>query len=151
MSGQCETTAKKSAGAEMDFFERYLSIWVFACIIAGIALGHRFPALFQQAGAMEVAQVNPPVAVLVWLMILPMLLQVDFHALHEVRRHMKGVGITLLVNWATKLLSMALPGWLFIQALFADWLPGDQADSYIAGLILLAAAPCTAWCSSGAA
>jgi len=144
MSAQCETTAKKSAGAEMGFFERYLSVWVFACIIAGIALGHWFPAVFQQAGAMEVAQVNLPVAVLVWLMILPMLLKVDFHALHEVRKHMKGVGVTLLVNWAIKPFSMALLGWLFIRVLFADWLPAGQADSYIAGLILLAAAPCTA-------
>jgi ACR3 family arsenite transporter len=144
MSAQCETTAKKSVGAEMGFFERYLSVWVFACIIAGIALGHWFPAVFQQAGAMEVAQVNLPVAVLVWLMILPMLLKVDFHALHEVRRHMKGVGVTLLVNWAIKPFSMALLGWLFIRVLFADWLPAGQADSYIAGLILLAAAPCTA-------
>ena len=102
MSAQCETTAKQSAGAKMGFFERYLSVWVFACIIAGIALGHWFPAVFQHAGAMEVAQVNLPVAVLVWLMILPMLLKVDFHALHEVRKHMKGVAVTLLVNWAIK-------------------------------------------------
>ena len=128
----------------MGFFERYLSVWVFACIIAGIALGHWFPAVFQQAGAMEIAQVNLPVAVLVWLMILPMLLKVDFHALREVRRHMRGVGVTLLVNWAIKPFSMALLGWLFIRVLFADWLPANQADSYIAGLILLAAAPCTA-------
>jgi ACR3 family arsenite transporter len=128
----------------MGFFERYLSVWVFACIIAGIALGHWFPAVFQQAGSMEIAQVNLPVAVLVWLMILPMLLKVDFHALREVRRHVRGVGVTLLVNWAIKPFSMALLGWLFIRVLFADWLPADQADSYIAGLILLAAAPCTA-------
>jgi len=144
MSAQCETTAKRSAGAEMGFFERYLSVWVFACIIAGIALGHGFPAVFQYAGALEIAQVNLPVAILVWLMILPMLLKVDFHALREVSRHMKGVGVTLLVNWAIKPFSMALLGWLFIRVLFADWLPADQADSYIAGLILLAAAPCTA-------
>jgi ACR3 family arsenite transporter len=144
MSAQCETTAKKSAGTEMGTFDRYLSLWVFTCIIAGIALGHWFPAVFQQAGAMEISQVNLPVAVLVWLMILPMLLKVDFHALREVRRHMRGVSVTLLVNWAIKPFSMALLGWLFIRVLFADWLPANQVDSYIAGLILLAAAPCTA-------
>jgi ACR3 family arsenite transporter len=128
----------------MGTFDRYLSLWVFTCIIAGIALGHWFPAVFQQAGAMEISQVNLPVAVLVWLMILPMLLKVDFHALREVRRHMRGVSVTLLVNWAIKPFSMALLGWLFIRVLFADWLPANQVDSYIAGLILLAAAPCTA-------
>ncbi|MCK5383881.1 MAG: ACR3 family arsenite efflux transporter [Gammaproteobacteria bacterium] len=128
----------------MNLFERYLSVWVLLCIVAGIALGHLFPTAFQTIGDMEIARVNLPVAVLVWLMILPMLLKIDFHSLHEVRRHWKGVGVTLFVNWAVKPFSMALLGWLFIRGLFADWLPPDQIDSYIAGLIILAAAPCTA-------
>ncbi len=128
----------------MSLFERYLSIWVLLCIIAGIALGHWFPDVFQVLGTLEVANVNLPVAVLVWLMILPMLLKIDFRALHEVRKHARGVGITLFVNWAVKPFSMALLGWLFIRVLFADWLPAAQIDSYIAGLIILAAAPCTA-------
>ena len=128
----------------MGFFERYLSVWVFFCIVAGIGLGHWFPPVFESIGAMEVARVNLPVAVLVWLMILPMLLKIDFHALQEVRKHWKGVGVTLFVNWAVKPFSMALLGWLFLRVLFAAWLPADQIDGYIAGLILLAAAPCTA-------
>ncbi len=128
----------------MNLFERFLSIWVLLCIITGIALGHGFPAFFEKIGAMEIAQVNLPIAILVWLMILPMLLKIDFHSLAEVRNHWKGVGVTLFVNWAVKPFSMALLGWLFIRGLFADWLPADQLDSYIAGLILLAAAPCTA-------
>ena len=128
----------------MNLFERYLSIWVLLCIVAGVELGHGFPVLFERIDAMEVAKVNLPVAVLVWLMILPMLLKIDFHSLREVRKHWKGVGVTLFVNWAVKPFSMALLGWLFIRGLFADWLPADQLDSYIAGLILLAAAPCTA-------
>jgi ACR3 family arsenite transporter len=128
----------------MNLFERYLSIWVFLCIVVGIALGHWFPGVFQSLGALEVAKVNLPVAVLVWLMILPMLLKIDFHALHEVRKHTRGIGITLFINWAVKPFSMALLGWLFIRILFADWLPAEQIDSYIAGLIILAAAPCTA-------
>ena len=144
MSTQCEVTARKAAGAGMGFFERYLSVWVLLCIVAGIALGHGFQGTFASIGAMEVASVNLPVAILVWLMILPMLLKVDFHALREVRKHVKGVGVTLFVNWAIKPFSMALLGWLFIRILFADWLPPEQLDSYIAGLILLAAAPCTA-------
>ena len=126
------------------FFERYLTVWVLLCIVAGIGLGHWFTGTFAAIGAMEIASVNLPVAILVWLMILPMLLKVDFHALREVKKHMKGVGVTLFVNWAVKPFSMALLGWLFIRILFADWLPAEQLDSYIAGLILLAAAPCTA-------
>lgn len=141
---QCEATAKRAAGAEMGVFERYLTLWVFLCIIAGILLGHLFPPLFQAVGKMEVANVNLPVAMLVWLMIIPMLLKIDFGALHHVREHWKGIGVTLFVNWAVKPFSMALLGWLFIRVLFADWLPAEQHDSYIAGLILLAAAPCTA-------
>ena len=128
----------------MSLFERYLSVWVLLCIVVGIALGYQFPTAFQMVGDMEIASVNLPVAVLVWLMILPMLLKIDFHALHDVRRHWKGVGVTLFVNWAVKPFSMALLGWLFIRGLFSDWLPPEQLDSYIAGLILLAAAPCTA-------
>ncbi len=128
----------------ISLFERYLSIWVLLCIVTGIALGHLFPGTFEIIGEMEIARVNLPVAVLVWLMILPMLLKIDFHSLHEVRKHWKGVGVTLFVNWAVKPFSMALLAWLFIRGLFADWLPPDQIDSYIAGLIILAAAPCTA-------
>lgn len=128
----------------MSLFERYLSVWVLLCIGIGIALGHLFAEIFKHIGAMEIASVNLPVAVLVWLMILPMLLKIDFNSLREVRKHWKGVGITLFINWAVKPFSMALLGWLFIRGLFADWLPADQLDSYIAGLIILAAAPCTA-------
>jgi ACR3 family arsenite transporter len=128
----------------MPFFERFLSLWVALCIVVGILLGRFLPGLFQALGSMEIAQVNLPVAVLIWLMILPMLLKIDFRSLSEVRQHWKGVGVTLFINWAIKPFSMALLGWLFIRNLFADWLPADQLDSYIAGLILLAAAPCTA-------
>ncbi len=144
MSIQCESTAKKVAGAEMGFFERYLTAWVFLCIIAGIAFGHFLPTTFQAIAEMEVAKVNLPVAMLIWFMIIPMLLKIDFSALHHVKEHWKGVGVTLFVNWAVKPFSMALLAWLFIRGVFADWLPAEQHDSYIAGLILLAAAPCTA-------
>lgn len=128
----------------MNLFERWLTLWVALCIITGIAAGHWFPALFQAIAAMEVAQVNLPVAGLIWLMIVPMLLKIDFAALHEVSRHWRGIGVTLFINWAVKPFSMALLGWLFIGWLFRPWLPADQIDSYMAGLILLAAAPCTA-------
>ena len=128
----------------MSVFERYLSLWVAACIVVGIALGHLFPAAFGAIGDAEIAQVNLPVAVLVWLMIVPMLVKIDFSALREVGRHWRGIGVTLFVNWAVKPFSMALLGWLFIGHLFRPWLPADQIESYIAGLILLAAAPCTA-------
>ncbi len=128
----------------MSTFERYLTLWVALCIAAGIALGHAMPGLFQAIGRAEVAQVNLPVAVLIWLMIIPMLIKIDFAALGEVRRHWRGIGVTLFINWAVKPFSMALLGWLFIGYLFADMLPADQINSYIAGLILLAAAPCTA-------
>jgi len=128
----------------MSVFERYLSVWVALCILVGIGLGRLFPGLFESLGSMEIARVNLPVAVLIWLMILPMLLKIDFHSLREVRHHWKGVGVTLFVNWAIKPFSMALLGWLFIRNLFAGLLPAEQLDSYIAGLILLAAAPCTA-------
>jgi ACR3 family arsenite transporter len=128
----------------MSVFERYLTVWVFLCIMAGIALGQFFPQVFQAIGRMEIAQVNLPVGLLIWVMIIPMLVKVDFGALHEVRKHMKGIGVTLFVNWLVKPFSMALLGWLFIRHWFAPLLPPDQIDSYIAGLILLAAAPCTA-------
>lgn len=144
MSAQCEVTAKRASGASMGLFERYLTVWVLLCIVAGIALGSLFPALFQAIGKLEVAQVNLPVAALIWLMIIPMLLKIDFKALHEVGQHWKGIGVTLFINWLVKPFSMALLGWLFIRVLFAEWLPAEQLDSYIAGLILLAAAPCTA-------
>lgn len=144
MSAQCEVTAKKSAGAEMGFFERYLTLWVFLCIVVGIGLGHFMPATFQAVGNMDIAKVNLPVALLIWLMIIPMLLKIDFSALHHVKEHWKGIGVTLFINWAVKPFSMALLGWLFIRGVFSDWLPVEQHDSYIAGLILLAAAPCTA-------
>ena len=128
----------------MSTFERYLTLWVALCIVAGIALGHAFPGLFQAIGGMEVARVNLPVAVLIWLMIIPMLLKIDFAALARVKDHWRGIGVTLFINWAVKPFSMALLGWLFIGGLFRPWLPADQINSYIAGLILLAAAPCTA-------
>ncbi len=128
----------------MGGFERYLSVWVFLCIVAGIALGHLFPGLFQAVGAMEVARVNLPVGLLIWVMVIPMLVKVDFGALGEVRNHMKGIAVTLFVNWLVKPFSMALLGWIFIRQVFAPWLPAGQIDSYVAGLILLAAAPCTA-------
>jgi ACR3 family arsenite transporter len=128
----------------MSFFERTLSLWVFACIVVGIALGQFFPAAFQAVGAIEIARVNLPVGVLIWVMIIPMLVKVDFGALHEVRQHVRGIGVTLFVNWLVKPFSMALLGWIFVRHLFAPMLPTEQIDSYIAGLILLAAAPCTA-------
>jgi ACR3 family arsenite transporter len=128
----------------MSVFERYLTVWVFLCIVVGIALGQFVPAPFQALGRMEVAQVNLPVGLLIWIMIIPMLVKVDFSALHEVRQHVRGIGVTLFVNWLVKPFSMALLGWIFIRHLFAPYLPADQLDSYIAGLILLAAAPCTA-------
>ncbi len=144
MSAQCEVTAKAAAHAPMTVFERYLTLWVFLCILLGIALGQFFPSVFQSIGAMEVAQVNLPVGLLIWVMVIPMLVKVDFGALHEVRQHVRGIGVTLFVNWLVKPFSMAFLGWLFIRHWFAPLLPADQLDSYIAGLILLAAAPCTA-------
>jgi arsenite transporter len=128
----------------MSVFERYLTIWVFLCIVAGVALGQLLPATFQAIGRMELAKVNLPVGLLIWVMIIPMLMKVDFGALHEVRQHTRGIGVTLAVNWLVKPFSMAFLGWLFIRHLFAPLLPAGQLDSYIAGLILLAAAPCTA-------
>ncbi len=128
----------------MSVFERYLSVWVLLCIVAGIALGQFLPGVFQAIGRLEIARVNLPVGLLIWVMIIPMLMKVDFGALQEVRQHARGIGVTLFVNWLVKPFSMAFLGWLFIRNLFAPLLPADQLDSYIAGLILLAAAPCTA-------
>jgi arsenite transporter len=128
----------------IGFFERYLTVWVLLCIAAGIVLGQISPGFFQAIGRMEFAKVNLPVGLLIWIMIIPMLVKVDFGALHEVRQHVRGIGVTLFVNWLVKPFSMAFLGWLFIRNLFAPMLPVDQLDSYIAGLILLAAAPCTA-------
>ena len=128
----------------LGLFERYLTAWVLGCIAAGTVLGHLFPRAFAALGAMQVANINLPVAGLIWLMIVPMLMKVDFGALRGVGAQWRGIGVTLLVNWAVKPFSMAFLGWLFIRQIFAPYLPADQLDSYIAGLILLAAAPCTA-------
>ena len=128
----------------MNLFERYLTLWVFLCILLGMALGQFFPGVFQAIAALEVAQVNLPVGLLIWVMVIPMLVKVDFGALHEVRQHVRGIGVTLFVNWLVKPFSMAALAWLFIRHWFAPLLPAEQIDSYIAGLILLAAAPCTA-------
>lgn len=144
MSVPCETRATPAAGTSMSVFERFLTVWVFLCIVAGIALGQFMPGVFQAIGRMEIAQVNLPVGLLIWVMIIPMLVKVDFSALAEVRQHVKGIGVTLFVNWLVKPFSMAFLAWLFIRHWFAPLLPADQLDSYIAGLILLAAAPCTA-------
>lgn len=128
----------------MSTFERYLTIWVALCIVIGVALGHFFPDPFHVIGSIEAAKVNLPVAVLIWLMIIPMLVKIDFAALSKVKEHWRGVGVTLIINWAVKPFSMALLGWIFIGWLFRPYLPAAQIDSYITGLILLAAAPCTA-------
>ncbi|MGH6762303.1 MAG: ACR3 family arsenite efflux transporter [Phyllobacterium sp.] len=128
----------------MSLFERYLSLWVALCIVLGVVLGHLLPGVFQTIGGAEIANVNIPVAVLIWLMIVPMLLRIDFAALREVSSHWRGIGVTLFINWAVKPFSMALLGWLFVDWLFRPYLPQDQIESYIAGLIILAAAPCTA-------
>ena len=132
------------AAPRMGLFERYLTLWVGLCIVAGTGLGHVLPDAFASLGRMEVAKVNLPVAALIWLMIIPMLLKVDFGAMRQVGQHWRGIGVTLFVNWAVKPFSMALLGWIFLRHVFADWLPPEQIDSYMAGLILLAAAPCTA-------
>ena len=128
----------------MGAFERHLTWWVLACIVVGTALGGWMPDVFEALGRMEVAQVNLPVAVLVWIMIIPMLLKIDFGAMRQVGRHWRGIGVTLGVNWLVKPFTMALLAWLFLRVVFARWLPADQIDSYVAGLILLGAAPCTA-------
>ncbi len=132
------------SSAAIGFFERYLTVWVALCIVVGIAIGQWLPGVSRGIAALQVAQVNLPVGLLIWIMIIPMLLKIDFGALGQVSRHWRGIGVTLFVNWAVKPFSMALLGWVFIRHVFAPMLPPDQLDSYIAGLILLAAAPCTA-------
>lgn len=144
MSSSTQAAPAPRQRPAMSIFERYLTLWVFLCIVLGVTLGQLMPTLFQAIGRLEVAQVNLPVGVLIWVMIIPMLLKVDFGALGQVRQHWRGIGVTLLINWAVKPFSMAFLGWLFIRQVFSPWLPADQLDSYIAGLILLAAAPCTA-------
>ncbi len=138
------TAVAGGAAPAIGFFERYLTVWVALCIIAGILLGKAFPSAFQTIAGLEVAKVNIPVGILIWVMIIPMLIKIDFGALTQVKSQWRGIGVTLFINWLVKPFSMAFLGWLFIRHLFADWLPADQIDSYIAGLILLAAAPCTA-------
>jgi ACR3 family arsenite transporter len=137
-------TVQEAAHARLGFFERGLSLWVVLCIAAGIVLGRLAPGVFHAIGGFQVAHINLAVGVLIWVMIVPMLMRVDFSALGAVRRHWRGMGVTLFVNWAVKPFSMALLGWLFVRHVFAAWLPPAQLDSYVAGLILLAAAPCTA-------
>ncbi len=140
-----DTTALTSRAAPaIGFFERYLTVWVVLCIVAGILLGRLLPGLFQEIARLEVAKVNIPVGILIWVMIIPMLIKIDFGALTQVKSQWRGIGVTLFINWLVKPFSMAFLGWLFIRHLFADMLPAEQLDSYIAGLILLAAAPCTA-------
>ncbi|MDM0033400.1 ACR3 family arsenite efflux transporter [Variovorax sp. J22P271] len=143
------TTTSTLAGAApprpaIGFFERYLSVWVALCIVVGIALGQLLPGLSKAVASLEVAKVNVPVGLLIWVMIIPMLLKIDFGALGQVASHWRGIGVTLFINWAVKPFSMALLGWIFIRHVFAPYLPAAQLDSYVAGLILLAAAPCTA-------
>jgi ACR3 family arsenite transporter len=128
----------------MSAFERYLTLWVALCILAGVALGQMFPGPFHAIAGVQIASVNLPVAILIWLMVIPMLLKIDFATLARVRNHWRGMGVSLFINWAVKPFSMAALGWLFVGWLFRPWLPAAQIDSYIAGLILLAAAPCTA-------
>jgi ACR3 family arsenite transporter len=128
----------------MSIFERYLTLWVGLCIVVGIALGEAFPQMMQVIGGIEIARVNLPVGLLIWVMIIPMLIRVDFGALGQLRTYGRGIGVTLFVNWLVKPFSMAVLAWLFVKQLFAPYLPAEQLDSYVAGLILLAAAPCTA-------
>lgn len=144
MSSHTATVGSTSPPPAIGFFERYLTIWVALCIVVGIALGQWLPGVFRGIASLEVAKVNVPVGVLIWVMIIPMLLKIDFAALGQVKAHWRGIGVTLFINWAVKPFSMALLGWIFIRHVFAPLLPPTQLDSYIAGLILLAAAPCTA-------
>lgn len=140
-SGNLASTGSAPA---IGFFERYLTVWVVLCIVVGVLCGETFPQLFQAVGRMQMAHVNLPVGVLIWVMIVPMLIKIDFSAMSQVGSQWRGIGVTLFVNWLVKPFSMALLGWIFIRHVFVSWLPADQLDSYIAGLILLAAAPCTA-------
>ena len=143
MSAQMRSGSASTAPS-MSVFERYLTAWVALCIVAGVVLGQLLPSVAESIGQLQIARVNLPVGLLIWVMIVPMLMKVDFGALHEVRKHVRGIGVTLFVNWLVKPFTMAFLGWLFIRHAFAAWLPAGQIDSYIAGLILLAAAPCTA-------
>ena len=136
--------AAPAAPPAIGFFERYLTVWVALCIVAGVTLGQLLPGVFRGVATLEVAKVNVPVGVLIWVMIIPMLLKIDFGALGQVTSHWRGIGVTLFINWGVKPFSMALLGWIFIRHVFAPYLPAEQLDSYVAGLILLAAAPCTA-------
>lgn len=144
MSSSSTAALADGMAPTIRFFERYLTVWVALCIVLGILLGQALPAFFQGIASLEVAKVNIPVGVLIWIMIIPMLIKIDFGALGQIKSQWRGIGVTLGINWLVKPFSMAFLGWLFIRHLFADWLPADQIDSYIAGLILLAAAPCTA-------
>ena len=144
MSTPYGIAAGQAARSPMSGFERYLTVWVALCIVAGISLGQFLPEFFQAVSRMEIARVNIPVGLLIWAMIIPMLVKIDFGALQQVKGHWRGIGVTLFVNWAVKPFSMALLGWIFIRHVFAPYLPAEQLDSYVAGLILLAAAPCTA-------
>ncbi|QQB37306.1 ACR3 family arsenite efflux transporter [Achromobacter deleyi] len=144
MTSQTQSAPASRRAPGLSLFERYLTLWVLLCIVLGITLGQLLPAPFQAIGRLAFARVNLPVGLLIWVMIIPMLLKVDFAAMGQVGRHWRGIGVTLFINWAVKPFSMAFLGWLFIRQLFAPWLPAEQLDSYIAGLILLAAAPCTA-------
>src|SRR3989304_1977790 len=144
MAAQGEPAIGRAGGAPMSVFERYLTVWVFLCIVIGVAFGQMLPGLFQAIGGMEIARVNIPGGLLIWVMIIPMLVRIDFGALHQVRSHWKGIGVTLFVNWAVKPFSMALLAWIFVRRGCAPYPPAGELDSYVAGLILLAAAPCTA-------
>ena len=128
----------------MGFFEKYLTLWVTVCILVGVSTGYLLPGLFQFIGRIKISNINLPVAVLVWLMIIPMLIKIDLRALKKVKKYARGIGVTLFINWAIKPFSMALLAWFFIGHLFKPFLPQEQVESYIAGLIILAAAPCTA-------
>ncbi len=143
-TAQSVCPASATVPAPLNFFERYLTVWVALCIVAGILLGQALPAVFQAIGGLEIAKVNLPVGLLIWIMIIPMLIRIDFGALGQIREHVRGIGVTLVVNWLVKPFSMAFLAWLFIRQWFAPMLPAEQIDSYVAGLILLAAAPCTA-------
>ncbi len=144
LEGACPADNPSRAAAPLSLFERYLTAWVALCIVIGILLGQALPGVFQAIGALEIARVNLPVGGLIWIMIIPMLIKIDFGALGQIREHVRGIGVTLFVNWLVKPFSMALLAWLFIRHWFAPLLPAAQIDSYIAGLILHAAAPCTA-------
>jgi len=144
MSTTHATSSACGRDSPLGFFERYLTLWVLLCIGAGVGLGQALPGAFATLSRWSVAEINLPVGLLIWIMIIPMLVKVDFSALHDIRRHTRGIGVTLFVNWLVKPFSMALFGWIFLRQLFAPWLPAGEIDAYLAGLILLAAAPCTA-------